>query len=80
MSIAEQLVANFSRIAASDGGSLELVEESGSTIRLAYRPGAAADCEQGVCTLPQPELEAMMRAWLARKAPDVTLEVESLTA
>ena len=62
------------------GGTLELVEESGSTITLAYRPGAEADCEDGVCALPQAELEAMIRAWLARKAPDVTLQVERLTA
>lgn len=80
MPIADQLLASFARIASSDGGSLELVEESGSTITLAYRPGAEADCEDGVCALPQAELEAMIRAWLARKAPDVTLQVERLTA
>ena len=78
MPIADQLLASFARIAASDGGSLELVEESGSTITLAYRPGAAADCEDGICALPQAELEAMMRAWLGRKAPDVTLAIERL--
>ena len=80
MPIADQLLASFARIAASDGGSLQLVEENGSTITLAYRPGTEADCEQGVCALPQTELEAMIRAWLARKAPDVTLQVERLTA
>jgi enoyl-[acyl-carrier-protein] reductase (NADH) len=78
MAIADQLLASFSRIAASDGGALSLVDESGSTITLAYRPGVQADCEDGVCALPQAELEAMMRAWLARKAPDMALTVKLL--
>lgn len=78
MPIADQLLANFARIAASDGSSLAIVEESGSTIALAYRPSAEANCEDGVCSLPQAELEAMMRAWLARKAPDMMLEVKQL--
>jgi hypothetical protein len=76
MSIAEQLIANFSRIAASDGSAIALVEESADAIRLSYRSGSEADCEDGVCALPQAELEAMMLAWLARKAPGVTLEIE----
>jgi hypothetical protein len=80
MPIADQLLASFNRIAASDGGALSLVEESGSTITLAYRPGPEADCADGVCALPQPELEAMMRAWLARKAPEISLEVKLLPA
>lgn len=80
MPIADQLLANFSRIAASDGGALTVIEETGTSIRLAYRPGGEADCEDGVCALPQAELEAMMRAWLARKAPEVVLEVENLKA
>ncbi|MCB2047910.1 MAG: hypothetical protein KDE32_06740 [Novosphingobium sp.] len=80
MTIADQLLASFSRIAASDGGSLSLIEESAEKIRLAYRPGAEADCEDGVCTLPQAELEAMIRAWLARKAPDLALEIALVAA
>ena len=75
MPIADQLLASFARIAASDGGAIELIEETAATITLAYRPGGEADCNDGVCTLPQTELEAMMRAWLARKAPEVTLEI-----
>ncbi len=75
MPIAQQLLASFARIAASDGGAIELIEETAATITLAYRPGDVADCDDGVCTLPQAELEAMMRAWLARKAPEVTLEI-----
>jgi hypothetical protein len=80
MAIGEQLLANFARIAASDGGALSLLEETESLIRLAYRSGGEADCDDGVCALPQSELEAMMLAWLARKAPDVTLEIERLPA
>ncbi len=80
MAIGEQLLANFARIAASDGGSLTLLEETAGAIRIGYRPGGEADCDDGVCALPQSELEAMMRAWLARKAPDVTLEIERLPA
>lgn len=79
MPIGDQLLASFARIAASDGGALSVVEESSSTITLAYRPGGEADCADGVCTLPQAELEAMIRAWLARKAPEMTLVVELST-
>ncbi len=80
MTIADQLLASFSRIAASDGGMLALVEENAGTIRLTYRPGKEADgaCVDGVCALPHVELEEMMRAWLARKAPDVQLEIKLL--
>jgi hypothetical protein len=76
VAIADQLVASFARIAASDGGALSLVAESATTITLAYRPSGEADCDDGVCMLPQAELEAMMRDWLARKAPQMTLVVE----
>ena len=80
MAVGQQLLANFARIAASDGGALTLLEETAGTIRIGYRPGGEADCDDGVCALPQSELEAMMRAWLARKAPDVMLEIERLPA
>lgn len=76
MSIADQLLASFARIAATDGGALSLIEERTDAIRLSYKAGGEADCEDGVCALPQSELEAMMRSWLARKAPDVALELE----
>ena len=80
MAVGEQLLANFSRIAATDGGALTLLEETADAIRVGYRPGGEADCEDGVCALPQSELEAKMRAWLARKAPDFTLEIERIPA
>ena len=78
MAIADQLVANFGRIAAADGGRLEVLGETGTCVRMGYRSGGEAHCTDGVCTLPQAELEAMMRAWLERKAPDVQLEIEPL--
>jgi hypothetical protein len=76
VSIANQLLASFGRIAASDGGELSLVSESDAAIRLRYRSGVEADCADGVCALPQDELETMMRDWLARKAPQMRLEIE----
>jgi len=78
MHIADQLMASFGRIAAADGGQLEVLSEDDSCVRMGYRSGAEADCADGVCSLPQAEIEAMMRAWLARKAPDKKLEVELL--
>lgn len=78
MQIAEQLIASFGRIAATDGGQLEALSENETCVRMGYRSGVEADCADGVCALPQAELEAMMRAWLERKAPDMKLEVELL--
>jgi hypothetical protein len=75
MSIAAQLLASFERIVASDGGTLALLAESDEAIRMGYRGAAEADCENGVCLLPHAEIEAMMRDWLARKAPALRLEV-----
>jgi hypothetical protein len=78
MSIANQLLASFERIAASDGGTLTLLAENDETIRMGYRSGGEADCDNGVCMLPHAEIEAMMRDWMARKAPSVRLEVVPL--
>jgi hypothetical protein len=78
MTIANQLLASFERIAAADGGTLALLGESEQAIRMGYRSGAEADCDNGVCMLPHAEIEAMMRDWLARKAPDLRLEVVPL--
>lgn len=78
MSVAQQLFRTFERIAASDGGALSLLGESDTAIRMGYRSGAEADCADGVCTLPHAEIEAMMRDWLARKAPGLRLEVVPL--
>ncbi len=75
MSVAHQLFRMFERIAASDGGALVLLDESDGAIRIGYRSGGEADCADGVCTLPHVEIEAMMRDWLARKAPHMHLEV-----
>lgn len=72
-------MASFGRIAAADGGQLEVISETETCVRMGYRSGVEADCADGVCALPQAELEAMMRAWIARKAPDMKLEVELLT-
>ena len=80
MTIANQLLASFGRIAATDGGELQLIDASEFEIRLGYRPGGEADCEDSVCSVAQNELEEMIRAWLARKAPQVQLEIERLPA
>lgn len=78
MQIADQLIASFGRIAAADGGHLEALSESETVVRMGYRSGAPADCADGICALPHAEIEAMMLAWLARKAPQIRLEVELL--
>lgn len=78
MSVANQLLRNFERIAASDGSALSVLEEDDRLIRIGYRSGSPADCADGICSLPQTEIETMMRDWLARKAPDLVLEVVPL--
>jgi len=80
MHVADQLIANFRRIAAADGSDICLLEATDQRIRVGYTPGTEETCEAGSCTLPQAELEDMMRGWLARMAPDMKLTIEAATA
>lgn len=72
-------MASFARMASADGGELRFVARDGALLRFVYRPGSADPaCEGGVCMLPQAEIEAMMREWLSRSAPDMRLSIEPL--
>lgn len=71
------LVERFNRMVARDGGTLTLLSADSGTIRVGYRPGAAApDCSDGSCTLPQVELQQLMTETAARQRPGVRVEVE----
>lgn len=76
MSIANELVAQFGRMVRSEGGSLIVLDESDSTVRIGYVSGEDPNCESGACVLPPAELQTMMSEWLARRAPGTTVVVQ----
>ena len=76
MDVANKLIASFGKIVGINGGSLRLIDADESVIRIGYSANPDAQCEAGVCTLTQAELEDMMRGWLVRLAPNVLLTVE----
>jgi len=75
MSIAESLVKQFDRLVKRDGGSVSLVGVKGACITVAYRPGVAAECKEGVCVMPHLELQALMAETLARREPGMSVRV-----
>ncbi len=79
-SIALQLLASFTRIAATDGGRIELIDGEGARIIIGLTPGDAAPCEDGACVLPHSELQQMMSEWLSRRAPDRSVTVKLMPA
>ena len=76
MSIANELVAQFGRMVRSEGGSLIVLDESDSAVRIGYVSGEDPNCESGACVLPPAELQTMMSEWLARRAPGTTVVVQ----
>jgi len=76
MSIADELVAQFGRMVRSEGGSLIVLDESDSAVRIGYVSGEDPNCESGACVLPPAELQTMMSEWLARRAPGTTVVVQ----
>jgi hypothetical protein len=74
--IASSLVARFDRMVRRDGGTVKLLAVEGALIRLGYRPGADPECEDGVCILPERELQVMIAEVLAAQAPELRVEVE----
>lgn len=74
--IADTLVAQFEHMAHRDGGTLEVVDVEGSTIRVAYRPGVDPDCEDGACVLPGADLRSLMAETLRRRDPSLELVLE----
>jgi hypothetical protein len=75
MSTAESLVKQFDRIVKRDGGSVSLIGVEGSRITVAYTPGVAPDCTEGVCVMPHIELQAMMAETLGRRDPTMSVRV-----
>jgi hypothetical protein len=73
----ESLVQRFGRMVSRDGGSLALLSRDGDEVRVGYRPGVAdPDCADGVCVLPDRELEALMTETFARHDPRLRVRVE----
>ena len=77
--LANSLVAEFTRMVARDGGAIRLVSASAGEIHIAYRPGVDAGCSDGVCILPEDELQEMMSETASRRLPGVTVRVERQT-
>ena len=76
MDIATTLVNQFDRMVKRDGGSVALLGVTDGVIRVAYRPGVAADCADDVCVMPHVELEQLMAETLARRDTSLTVAVE----
>ncbi len=78
MTIAETLIAQFDRMVQRDGGSLELLGTEGNVIRVGYRPGGDPTCADGVCVLPDAELQSLMSETLQRRDPTLQVVVSIL--
>ena len=75
MSTAESLVKQFDRMVKRDGGSVSLVGVEGCCITVAYSPGVAPECTNGVCIMPHIELQALMSETLSRRDPTMSVRV-----
>jgi hypothetical protein len=78
MTIAESLIAQFDRMVQRDGGSLELLGTEGNVINVGYRLGIDPSCTDGVCVLPDAELQALMSETLQRRDPSLQVVVSLL--
>ena len=78
MDLAESLVAQFDRMVQRDGGSLQLLGTSDNVIKVGYKLGSDPTCEDGVCVLPEAELQALMSETLARRDRSMRVEVSRL--
>jgi hypothetical protein len=79
MSIGESLVAQFDRMVRRDGGQVSLLSEDTEAIVVGYKPGADPECEDGVCILPEMELQQLMAETLARQAPSLKIVVNRIS-
>ena len=73
---AQELLRTFGHMAARDGGSLTLAAVDAASIRFRYRPGADPDCAGDECVLPGAELQTMLRETVARRRPELHVDVE----
>ena len=77
MDIATTLVNQFDRMVKRDGGAVSLLGVADGVIRVAYRPGVDPTCtDDGVCVMPQVELEQLMAETLARRDATMRIVVE----
>ncbi|HEX7096668.1 MAG TPA: hypothetical protein VF183_12355 [Acidimicrobiales bacterium] len=74
--VADALVSQFDRMVRRDGGEVRLLGVDDGVIRVGYRPGSNADCDDGACVLPHLELQQLMSETLSRRAPDLRVVVE----
>lgn len=78
MTIAESLIAQFDRMVQRDGGSLELLGTEGNVISVGYKLGTDPTCADGVCVLPDAELQALMSETLQRRDPSLRVVVSRI--
>jgi hypothetical protein len=78
MDVAESLVAQFDRMVQRDGGSLQLLGTNDNVIRVGYKLGADPACEDGVCVIPEAELQELMNETLGRRDRSMRVEVSRL--
>ena len=71
-----RLADEFDRMVRSDGGSVTLLGVADGVIRVGYHPGADADCDDGICVLPQLELQQLMTETLGRRDASLRVVVE----
>jgi hypothetical protein len=75
LTVAETLVAQFDRMVQREGGSLELLGTEGNIINVGYKLGVDPECTDGVCVLPDAELQALMSETLQRRDPSLSVVV-----
>jgi len=78
VTIAESLIAQFDRMLQRDGGSLELLGTEGNVISVGYKLGTDPTCADGVCVLPDAELQALMSETLQRRDPSLRVVVSRI--
>ena len=66
----EAVVAHFDEIVKPDGGSVKLLGQDGTTLRVAYNPGVNEEC--ATCVIPGPDLANMMKELVREK--DTTIQ------
>jgi hypothetical protein len=63
-------------MATRDGGTLTLAAAEPDSIRFRYHPGSDADCAGDECVLAGAELQTMLRETVARRHPELRIDVE----
>jgi hypothetical protein len=74
---AEQVVAQFDRMARRDGGRVVLASLDGGTLRVIHRPGSDPNCAGDSCVLPSVEIQQLMAEVLERRGSKLSVEVIS---